>query len=46
MTEVWINFAYLMLGTFFVWTIGIIIVAWVSSYIEWLVKTMREEGEI
>ena len=46
MTEVWINFAYLMLGTFFVWAIGIIIVAWVSSYIEWLVRTMRKKGEI
>jgi len=40
------TFAYLMLGMFFAWAIVLIIVAWVSSYIEWLVRTMRKEGNI
>ena len=46
MIEIWVNFTYLMLGMFFTWLVGISIVAWVSSYIEWLVRTMRRNGEI
>ena len=46
MTEVWINFAYLMLGMSFAWLVGVFLVAKSQNYIEWLVKTMREEGEI
>ena len=37
---------YLLVGLFITWIIGIIIVAKSQNYIEWLVKTMREEGEI
>ena len=40
------TFAYLLVGLFITWAVGIFIVAKGQNYIEWLVKTMREEGEI
>jgi hypothetical protein len=39
-------FAYLMAGLFITWAAVLFLAAQVENYIEWLVKTMRKEGDI
>ena len=40
------TFAYLMIGMFIAWAVGLFLAANVVIYIENLVETMRKEGEI
>ena len=40
------TFAYLMIGMFTVWAVGLFLAANVAIYIENLVETLRKEGEI
>ena len=39
-------FAYLMAGMFIAWAVVLFLAAQVENYIEWLVKTMRKDGDI